>query len=214
MDTPLIIHTLVVGQLATNCYIVHEKAGSEALIVDPGDDAQYISQKLTDLGLSPKQIVATHGHFDHILGAWELQNMYNLPFSLHKKDEFLLKRMQETAIYFLGHTIADRPPQITEYLSAEKVLQVGKTRVQVIETPGHTPGSVCLHYDAGKQLLSGDTLFAHGGVGRTDFSYSSPAKLQDSLRLLFQLPDETQVYSGHGESTHIRDEWKFHAQHS
>lgn len=175
------IETLVVGQMATNCYIV------DGIIIDPGDDAEYI---MSHLKTKPTMIVATHGHFDHIMAAYALQLAYNIPFYIHKKDMFLLPRMQSSARHFLGINDVDPPPTPTEI-----------QEIPFIHTPGHTPGSICL--PVGDVLFVGDTIFAGGVVGRTDFSYSDPKKLNTSIKKILSFPPKTHLFPGHGEATRL-----------
>lgn len=201
------IITLIVGQMQTNCYLVHDQS-PDTLIVDPGDDADYIERIISDNKLKPSKIVATHGHFDHIMAVTELQLAYSIPFKIHKSDEFLVKNMQSSAQHFLG-IVTDPPPIIDEYLNPVSGIVVGKHKIQIIETPGHTPGSICLYSKKEKILFTGDLLFADGGVGRTDFSYSSPEDLHNSLQKIFKLPGETQILPGHGPASQLDLEKKY-----
>ena len=194
---------LIIGTLATNCYIVFDTESLDAVIIDPGDDADYIQRIISDRKLHPGKIIATHGHFDHILGVTELQLAYNIPFSLHTRDVFLVRNMQSSAKHFLGIEV-DMPPQIDSKL--KKVERIGKTTLHIIETPGHTPGSVCLYQKEMKILFTGDLLFASGAVGRTDFSYSNRKNLEDSLTKIFKFPQETIIYPGHGQSSTLSRE--------
>jgi len=202
------IVTLPVGQLQTNCYLVFDKKSSKAIIIDPGDDADYIERIIADKNCKPMQIVATHGHFDHILAVTELKLAYKIPFLIHQKDEFLVRRMQDSAIHFLGIKV-DPPPSIDGFIT-QKDITVGESKLQVIETPGHTPGSICLYSEKDNFLIAGDLIFADGGVGRTDFSYSNHEQLKDSLAKILKLPLATKIFSGHGQSTTIGHESKLH----
>ena len=150
-------------------------------------------------------IVATHGHFDHIMAGFELQLNFNIPFLIHKKDEFLLNKMRSSVKYFLGRE-SGPPPKITKYLSKKDSLKVGMYKLSLLETPGHTPGGVCFYSPKEKIIFCGDLFFAGGGIGRTDFSYSDPAKLELSLKKVFKLPGETRVFPGHGKETTISQE--------
>ena len=197
------IETLVVGQLATNCYLAWCSKTQETIIIDPADAGDYIGEKILSLELKPRLIVATHGHFDHVLAVTELKLAFNIPFLIHQKDKSLLKRSQKTAKYFTGID-ADPPPQVDQFIKEGDVLNFGEEELKIIETPGHTPGEVCL-VDK-KVLFSGDTLFAHGGIGRTDLAGSSKEEILDSIKnKLLVLPEETIVYPGHGEMTTIRE---------
>lgn len=182
----MLINALVVGSLATNCYLAWCPLTQEALIIDPGDEADYIVQKIQDLNLKPSAIVATHGHYDHTLAANDLRLIFKIPFYLSPKDSFLYRRTCPIA--------PDQMPSLIHF---------GQENHKIIPTPGHTPGSVCLY--SANILFSGDTLF-QASVGRTDLPYSSAFDLQKSLRRLSKLPPETKVLSGHGEETTIGHE--------
>lgn len=195
------VESLVVGQLSTNCYLV--SSSGETLIIDPGDDADYIMRRINDLGLKPVAILATHGHFDHILAATELKLAFDIPFYLHKKDLPILKRTQSTANFFTGLSV-DPPAKVGKYLQEGKVIKVGKGSLRVIETPGHTPGSVSFYTEG--IVFVGDLLFAGGGRGRTDLAGGSIKKINISVKKALKLPKETVVYPGHGEKTTVERE--------
>ena len=205
----MLIFPLVVGQLQTNCYLVGDETTKQGLVVDPGDDTDLILQKLQEEQLEPQALVATHGHFDHIMAVLELQLALGIPFWVHQKDEFLVKRMRSTAQHFVG-TDPGPAPKIDGFLDSAKPLKIGKTRLQIIETPGHTPGGVSFYSLKEKVIFVGDTFFADGSVGRTDYSYASPKDLQASLDKLLKLPGKTAVYPGHGPETTIAQERFFH----
>jgi hydroxyacylglutathione hydrolase len=202
---PFSLRSLSVGQLQTNCYLLSNPESNKGVIIDPGDDADYIQRLIQDEGFQPQQIIATHGHFDHLMAAYELQHAYNLPFIIHPKDKFLVKRMSQTAHHFLG-IIPGPPPRIDSYLKPNQKINLAGLSFQIIPTPGHTPGSVSLYHQKHKLLFVGDLLFAGGAVGRTDFSYSNPQDLNRSIKKILQLPGQTQVYPGHGLPTTIAKE--------
>jgi len=196
------IKILTVGQLDTNCYLVWCEKTLETIIIDPGDEGNYISEKILAYKLKPVTLVATHGHFDHVLAATELKLAFNIPFYMHKKDLFILQRTQKTTKHFI-HFRPDPPPKVDIFLKDKDCLHFGKETLQIIHTPGHTPGSICFY--SKKVLFSGDTLFANG-IGRTDLSYSNFKSLLSSIKVLSKLPPNTQVYPGHGEKTTIENE--------
>jgi glyoxylase-like metal-dependent hydrolase (beta-lactamase superfamily II) len=200
----MLVKTLPVGQMAANCHLVILE-DDQALIIDPGDDADLIIQNITEQNCQPTAILATHGHFDHIMAAFELQLAYNIPFLIHPKDQFLLKRMQETANHFLPGTKCPPPPAQVAPLQEGK-LTLDSFNFTVIPTPGHTPGSVCLYFPDQNILFAGDLLFAGGGYGRTDFSYSNILQLQDSIEQIMQLPADTTIFCGHGRSSTVEEE--------
>ena len=195
------VETLVVGQMATNCYIFADNG--YGVIIDPGDDAEYISDTLTRLSVKPIMIIATHGHFDHIMAAFAIQKIYDIPFTMHKDDEFLLANMQKNARHFLGLPSVDPPPKVTKYLKGKDCIKVGSQTAVVVHTPGHTPGSVCLYIKDAGVLFVGDTIFAGGVVGRTDFSYSDQQKFSESLKTILSYPASTRILSGHGEESTV-----------
>ncbi len=210
----LAVKKLVVGQLATNCYLVYPKTSStsrkpKTIIIDPGDDAEYIQNKINDLDLTPELIVATHGHFDHLLAVNELKLIYKIPFSLPKKDEVMFKWYRRSTKHFLGFDPGPAPT-VDQYLDRE--LSTHNFQFSVIETPGHTPGGVCLYSKKDNLLFSGDTIFAGGAIGRYDFPYASKAKLDQSIKKLLKLPEKTIVYPGHGEETTIEEFRKLYPQ--
>lgn len=197
---------LVLGQLETNCYLVWEEKTKKGIVIDPADDGVAISEEITARQIELMGIVMTHGHFDHCLAALDLKLMYQVPIFVSSKDKFLLGRQNSTAKHFLKTKI-ETPNIVTidKDLSKIKKVWVGKEKLEVIKTPGHTPGSVCLYSQKDKILFSGDTLFKQFR-GRTDFAYGSTKKIYDSLKRLMKLPEETTVLSGHGEKTIIGDE--------
>lgn len=190
--------------MATNCYIVADMLTHEAVIIDPGDDAEYVIEHLSELGSTPQLILATHGHFDHILAAYAIQVSYNIPFVLHKSDTFLVEHASESARYYLKLGHVDPPPAITRTVSDGDVLKFGNHSLVIMHTPGHTPGSISIYISRANALFVGDTIFADGSFGRTDFSYSDSADITRSVRKIFLLPNTTKLYAGHGNSTTIK----------
>lgn len=200
------VERLVVGQLQTNCYLVWDKSSGEGVIIDPGDDADLIINRLRDLEIKPLFILATHGHFDHVLASLELKLALGIPFLVHQKDLFLLKRAVDSASHFTDNKEA-LLPLADKYLQGKEIIIFGSSQLEVQELPGHTPGGVVF---LGKNVVfSGDSLFYHG-IGRTDLSYSSKKDLLEGVHnKLFILPEETIVYPGHGEETTIGEEENF-----
>lgn len=190
------------GQLQANCYFLI--SGQDCLIIDPADDASFILEELQRQQLNLVGMLATHGHFDHIGAVGEIQLSFNIPLYIFREDQFLIDRLNETAKYFLGFDPHFIKPKSVKYLTNEK-LQVTSFVLQILSSPGHTPGSCCYHFKDENALFTGDTLFKEG-IGRTDLSYSSKDDLEKSLRKIFKLPKETIIYSGHGEDTILEDE--------
>lgn len=196
------ITTYSLGQLQANCYFLIQD--NKCLIIDPADSADFILEKLQRERLELVAMLATHGHFDHIMAAGEIQLSCDAPLYIHEKDLFLVKRLNETANYFLGFDPHALPPKNIQFLSDGNLL-LKTYNLQLITTPGHTPGSCCFYIKDDNVLFTGDTLFKQG-IGRYDFSYSDKKLLDQSLNELFKLPEETIVYSGHGEETTLGEE--------
>ncbi len=186
---------LPLGELQANCYILAKEG--KALIIDPADEANFILEKLIQERLNPLALLATHGHFDHVMAAGEIQLSFKIPFYIDKQDLFLIERLEETAEYFLGYKPAVIKPQKIKFLK-EGEMKLGPFEFKVIKTPGHTPGSVCFYFEKENLAFVGDTIFKDG-VGRHDFSYSSKIDLFESIKKLRKLPEDTTFLPGHGE---------------
>ena len=208
-ESSVTIHVFPVGQMGANCYLVVDRKTREAVVVDPGDEASFLAEQIVRLEAKPVKLLATHGHFDHLLAAAELQMIFTIPFLLHEKDSFLLSRMTQTAAHFLGYTVVEQPPKLTKPLTQNDRILFGNAAVRVIHTPGHTPGSVCFYLEQNGELFTGDTLFAGGSVGRSDFSYSDPHELTKSVKEILRLPTSVRLFPGHGQSTSIGVERSF-----
>jgi hydroxyacylglutathione hydrolase len=200
----MILETFPVGQLQCNCTILGDEQTREAMVIDPGDNIPDILARLAKHRLTLKQIVVTHAHIDHVGGALQLKKATGAPILLNQSDMPLLKMMDLQAGW-LGIATPEVAPPDT---SAEEGMVVGIANhaAQVIHTPGHTPGSVCLHFASENLLLAGDTLFA-GSIGRTDLPGGDSRKILRSIHdRLLVLPDETRVIPGHGPETTIGQE--------
>jgi len=196
----MIIKKYSLGSLQANCYFLIEE--NDLILIDPGDDASFILEELQRQRLNLKAILATHGHFDHIGAVGEIQQSFNVPFYINEKDLFLVKRLNETAKYFLGYNPYFLLPDKIKNLEIENSLKIKNFKLKIIYSPGHTPGSVCFYFENEKIIFTGDTLFK-SGIGRYDFSYSDKKKLFESLKKILSLPDETIIYPGHGEETTV-----------
>jgi len=197
-------YTYSLGELQANCYLLENEG--EGLLIDPGDDGSFLLEELQRKNIKLVGIYLTHGHFDHVMAVGEIQMSFNVPVNINRKDQFLIDRVEETAHHFLNHTPIVIKPQLIQYIKQGNI-QISHFKFQVIQTPGHTPGSVCFYFADEKIIFTGDTLF-EGAVGRTDFTYGDKQKLKESLQKLMQLPDETEVFPGHGETTYILAEKK------
>jgi hydroxyacylglutathione hydrolase len=191
------------GELQANCYFLIED--QNCLIIDPADDASFILEELQRQQLNLVGMLATHGHFDHVMATGEIQQSINLPLLINEKDNFLIKRLEQTAEHFLGHKPIILPINRIENLKIKKSLKILNFKFQILHTPGHTPGSCCFYIEEKNVLFTGDTLFK-GAVGRTDLSYSSKDDLTKSLKKVFKMPKNTLIYPGHGTNTKIGDE--------
>lgn len=196
------INTYALGEMQANCYLLEQEG--EAIIIDPADDASFLLEEVLRKNVKLLAILGTHGHFDHVMAAGEIQMSFNVPFYMHKKDQFLIDRLEDTAEHFLGHKQILIPPKSIEYVNTGE-FQISNFKFQIFYTPGHTPGSLTFYFPTEKELFTGDTLFA-GAVGRTDLSYSSKKDLWNSLQSILVLPEESVINAGHGESSYIGQE--------
>lgn len=203
MSELTIFDHLVVGPLDCNCYIVGDAETRDAIVIDPGGDADTIAESLAANKLTVKAIVATHAHFDHLIAAERLRELTGAPFHMHAADRPLLDWFQESGRFFLGADLPP-PPEVDTEMSEGEQLTAGTVALDVLHTPGHSPGSISLV--SGTNLFAGDTLFA-GSVGRTDLPGGSTKTLVDAVRQkLFPLGDEVVVYPGHGPATTVEQE--------
>ena len=182
----LTLHTLPLGAYQTNCYILHQEASSSCVVIDPGYTPEVILDFLAGKGLKLEAILLTHGHFDHVGAVRDLAAETGCKVYLNPDDLSMPPRMTAGPLYY------------TDTYSDGDTLSPAGIPFQVLSTPGHTPGSVCLI--AENYLFSGDTLFA-GSRGRTDLPGGSTRAIRESLRRLAALPQDYSVHPGHGEST-------------
>jgi hydroxyacylglutathione hydrolase len=193
-----------VGPLQCNCSIIGDEATREAMVIDPGDDIEDVLALIGKHNLQVKQIVITHAHIDHVGGAMKLKAATGAPILLNQNDYSLLKMLDVQAAW-IG-VPAPGKVEIDKSLSAGDTVAAGAHSAQVLHTPGHTEGSICLYFPTEKKLIAGDTLFA-GSIGRTDLPGGDTQKIMRSLHTtVLALPDETVVIPGHGELTTIAEE--------
>lgn len=200
----MILETFPVGPLQCNCTLLGDDATKEAIVIDPGDEISRIHNRLTSLGLKLKQILVTHAHIDHVGGALRLKRLTGAPILLNENDLPLLQMMAEQAAWLGVPTPETAHPD--EGLTDGKQVGLASYPAEIIHTPGHTQGSVCLHFVALKMVIAGDTLFA-GSIGRTDLPGGDFEQIIDSIHSrLLKLPEETRVIPGHGPATTIGSE--------
>jgi hydroxyacylglutathione hydrolase len=217
------IHEILpVGMLQCNCHIVGDPQSREAIVIDPGDDAARIMEVIERHHLKVTAIVITHTHIDHVIGLSRVHVATGAPVYVHA-DDLILYHMLDVQASWLGWQKPEEV-KVDQFVREGDVIRWGRYEAQILHTPGHTPGSICLYMpsdmpvaptDAGPtksamsgtgQLFAGDTLFA-GSIGRTDLWGGSFKEIINSLRgKLLDLPDDTVVYPGHGESTTVGKE--------
>ena len=222
-ETQKLIHEILpVGMLQCNCHIVGDPQTLEAIVIDPGDSAGRILEVIERHNLKVKAIVVTHTHIDHVIGLHRVRQATGAPVYLHA-DDLELYRMLDVQATWLGWKKPEEA-QVDQVLREGDVLRWGQQEAQILHTPGHTPGSICLYMPADLpnapadaaavksaaggtgQLFAGDTLFS-GSIGRTDLWGGSFTEIIRSLKgKLLELPDDTIVYPGHGETTTIGKE--------
>jgi hydroxyacylglutathione hydrolase len=190
------------GPIQTNCYIVHNQ-DKQALIIDPGGDANRLQQLINNKSLKPIAILLTHTHFDHIGAVEEIRNEYNVPVYVHKEEQYWLNDPESngSAKYpMIPDIFVNKAEHI---ISGEKKMRVGPFSFEVFETPGHSPGSISFYFEEASIVFSGDALFL-GSIGRTDLVGGNHQQLISSIHnKLLTLPEETTVASGHGDITTI-----------
>lgn len=200
----MILETFPVGPLQCNCTLIGDESTHEAMVIDPGDNIPEILARLKAHGLTLKQIVVTHAHIDHVGGALRLKQKTGAPILMNQQDLPLLAMMEVQAGWLAIATPEVAPPDA----SAENgmVLGLAAHPAQVLHTPGHTPGSICLYFEQDQLLVAGDTLFA-GSIGRTDLPGGDGRQILRSIHdQLLVLPDSLKVIPGHGPNTSIGEE--------
>ena len=192
-----------VGPLACNCYVVGDPATRAAIVIDPGGDAHDIAEAVVAQQLRVTAIVATHAHFDHLVAAGELRDLTGAPFYMHDRDRPLLDWYQESGRLFLGLELPP-PPEVDTPAREGDRLRAGEVELEVVHTPGHSPGSISLFAEG--LVFSGDTLFARS-VGRVDLPGGDERALVAAIKdKILVLPGDTPVYPGHGPPTTVAEE--------
>lgn len=196
------------NMLQENCYVVSDDT-RECVIIDCGayyeEEREAIVRYISDTQLVPKHLLATHGHLDHIFGIDTMHDAFGLSVEVSASDENLIKQAGRQAETFYGIQLDHDLPPIGHLFGKNEVIRFGQHELQILETPGHSRGSVTFYCPEEHIAFTGDTLFRHS-IGRTDFVGGSMLQIIQSLRMMAQLPDETTVYPGHGEETTIGEE--------
>lgn len=198
------IKRFTVNPFAENTYIVYDSDTLEAMVVDPGmsqtGEIEFVIRFIDDLQLKVKYIVNTHLHIDHSYGIVIMSKKYGVKPLAHPDDFFLGRLLKQQAQMF-----GLNPDDVEEPLGFDPIgekLTLGATEIEVIHTPGHSPGGICLYCAADGWVITGDTLFC-GGIGRTDLPGGDYSALMDSLARLGKLPKNTEIYPGHGSSCRL-----------
>jgi glyoxylase-like metal-dependent hydrolase (beta-lactamase superfamily II) len=196
------IQQMPLGPLGTNCYIIYDQ--KNALIVDPGGDAEQIVTYIDQVKAAPCAILLTHAHFDHIGAVDQLRSHFGIPVYLHEEEaEWLVNPELNGSHRFTGNEISTARP---DQLLVPGTVKIASFTFEAVHTPGHSPGSVSFIFHPEKTVFSGDALFRQG-IGRTDLLRGNHEQLQASIKnRLFTLEDDFTVYPGHGEKTTISSE--------
>ncbi len=204
----MIIETFPVGVLQCNCTILADEETREAIVIDPGGDPIEILDRLKKQGLTPKQIVCTHTHIDHVGAIYELQELAQTPAAIHKDDLFMFEKLDVQA-QWIGMPMPKRGV-IDQFVEDGDAVGCSSVEMGVIHTPGHTPGSTTFHLAGNRNVLfTGDTLFLQS-IGRTDLWGGSLPQIMNSIqKKLMPFDDDTLVIPGHGKSTTIGHERRY-----
>jgi hydroxyacylglutathione hydrolase len=197
----MIIKKLVVGPLENNCYIIADENTKEGLVVDPGDEPDRILDLIHENNFQLKYIVCTHTHFDHVAAVPEIKEETKAKIVLHIDDLAIYRSTKDQAAAW-GYEV-DPLPEPEMFVSEGDVLEAGDLRFEILHTPGHSPGGICLYGEG--ILIAGDTLFA-GSVGRTDLYGGDIKELKISFKRLMSLSDDVKVFPGHGPESTIGKE--------
>lgn len=197
------IKMLVMGIAVTNCYIVGDTETKQALVIDPVENADLIVETAQAQGWKIERILATHGHFDHVLASKDLKVLTGAPFHIHAESMPFLENLPQTGLQFTGELFPEAAAPDGFLTTAPQTIEVGAIKLETLYTPGHAPGHISFFLPDERIVFSGDTLFK-GSVGRTDLPGSNQAQLMQSIReKLLPLGDDVQVLAGHMGATTI-----------
>ena len=203
----LSVYLFTVGPLQENCYLLADEKTKTAVFVDPGDDADLLLDVLKEKNYQLQAIWLTHAHFDHVGAVEDITQVHDVPVLLHPNDNILYDNAAKAAARW--QIAIKQPGKKPSELKDGQILKIAETEVECIFTPGHAPGHIAFYIKDENLLLSGDALFKEG-IGRTDLPFGDHQQLLTSIReRLFVLPDDTNVYSGHGEGTTIAHEKEY-----
>ncbi len=201
----LTIQRFTVNPLQENCYIVSDNT-KECVIIDCGAQSSYEHNAILDYirlnNLKPVHLLLTHGHIDHCMGNGFIFKEFGLKPEVHLKEHTLVEQLKEQNEYIIGQPLQYEHPPVGHYFTGNDTIKFGNHEFTIIETPGHSPGSVFFYCETEKTAFSGDTLFC-GSIGRTDLWGGSMFQIIQSLRMICQLPDDVKIYPGHGPETTI-----------
>ncbi|MBU8933790.1 MAG: MBL fold metallo-hydrolase [candidate division Zixibacteria bacterium] len=198
------LQTLVVGMFEVNCFLYWDEDTGDGVIIDPGDEAQRIIEAVDQAGFTPKAILLTHGHGDHIVALTEVKEKYRIPLYIGDGEQDLLANPSANVTALVGHSIITPPPD--HLMNDGDTLAIGSVQLKVLMTPGHTTAGVCFYDEIEARLFTGDTLF-FSSVGRTDLPGGSTEQLIDSIKTkILTLPDSVTCHPGHGPETTVGNE--------
>lgn len=206
----MILEVFASGPADTNAYLLACSNTRQGVVIDvPPDSAEALLKRIFELKINIAMILLTHSHWDHFADASELKEKLNVPLYIHKEDAANLIDPGSDGLPLFFPIKRVEP---SGFLEDGQAISVGELQIEVIHTPGHTPGGVCFYLKKQRILFSGDTLF-QGTIGNLSFPTARPGRMWDSLKRLAALPKETQVYPGHGDPTTIgKEQWIVNAE--
>ncbi|MBN1823647.1 MAG: MBL fold metallo-hydrolase [Endomicrobiales bacterium] len=202
MDKFFAVEIAIVGNLATNCYIVYEPSSGSGVVIDPGAEAEFIIKKIEAKKIKPRAIINTHAHADHIEANAKIKKKYKIPIYVHRSDAVMLRDEIMNGSMLVGE--AFKSPEADVLIEHGDKISVGNLSFEVFHTPGHSAGGICLYI--GNTLFTGDTLFKET-VGRWDLPGGDEKALMRSLRTFDSFPKETVILPGHGEASTLDYEY-------